>query len=164
MTRFLSPLLLLTACAIDTAPVELEPVRWLQEAVTVCSAPRYEEATIAAAAAWTVGPELVYVGDCGDAQIAVLPTNSPGKRGILAQTVVIPWQKSRGLIYATVWVNEAPNHDLQAILTHELGHAIGLHDCDVAEATMFRFMEWHDLGPRDISEYDIEQVEKLYGR
>ncbi len=153
---------LLCGCAIDTAPLHMKPVRWHQEAVTVCSEPEYEEATIAAAAVWDMGPELVYVGSC-PADV-IVASGGPVYHGINAQTSTTVQLPEYRVIFATIYVYDFDRSlwDLQAVLTHELGHALGLEHTYVAGATMFPWIADHDRSARDLSETDVQMMEELY--
>lgn len=161
--------LLAAGCAIETAPPTRPYDRpsWHRSAVTVCAAPELEAVTLAAAAAWYVGPELVYVGPCGEADVVVLPGGPwKGEHGedMAAQTVMTFWTETGEMTLAEVFVApEANGWDRQSIVTHELGHAIGLDDTDVSSATMFRWIGPYDIGARDIDREDERMVRALYG-
>lgn len=153
---------LLSGCSVDTRPPEDRPVRWYYESLTVCSELIYEQETIAAAVAWYVGPELVYVGECGEANVAVISGVAAG--GGEAETVIDYGRVTHAIQRAVVYMDVKLPLDVQSVVTHELGHALGLPDSDVHEATMFGWIGTGEVRARDISATDVEAIEELYGK
>lgn len=153
----------LAGCTLHVQPPELQPVRWHADAVTVCAEPAFDVETAAATRAWHVGPELVYMGDCAEpAGIRVIAGKAAG--GGEAETVVEWFTRTGAIKVATVYVDElGRGMDLQSIITHELGHAIGLDHTDVGNATMFQWIAAYDTSARDIDEEDERMVRALYG-
>lgn len=64
-------------------------------------------------------------------------------------------------------VTESPGvMDLQNIVTHELGHGLGLGDlyrADTTEETMYGFSGYGDIEKRDLYLGDIAGIQELYG-
>ena len=60
---------------------------------------------------------------------------------------------------AMSWATE---YDLEAVLTHEVGHALGLDHSEVAEAVMHGAGKSGDPAKRELSEDDVVGVQSLY--
>jgi len=58
--------------------------------------------------------------------------------------------------------NEPDAYDLQAAITHEVGHVLGLGHTDVADATMFAKHEPADVHRRELHADDIHATRYLY--
>ncbi|MCA9604613.1 MAG: matrixin family metalloprotease [Myxococcales bacterium] len=98
----------------------------------------------------------------------------PHARGLLATTMTMYDEGSGALLDADVLINPttrltvvdqtgATNRwDLQALLTHELGHVQGLGESDVRAATMWAAIGAGDLGPRDLSGDDRSGLDAIY--
>jgi len=96
----------------------------------------------------------------------------------LAVTVSTFDAESGALVSAQVWINPdrkfelAPEklatsgddaYDLQAVLTHEVGHVLGLGEADdVPEATMFPTFHRGEMRQRTLSETDEAAIDELY--
>jgi hypothetical protein len=53
-------------------------------------------------------------------------------------------------------------YDLAAVLTHEMGHVLGLDESDVPEATMWPKIRRGDTEPRTLAPDDEQGVEAIY--
>lgn len=53
--------------------------------------------------------------------------------------------------------------DLQSILTHELGHAIGLDHSNISNATMYSIYQANSTHMRDLHSDDLSGLEAIYG-
>lgn len=96
-----------------------------------------------------------------------------GVEGAAAQTQRMGNKRDGQLFEADVEVNagevplcdgEVPGKiDLQSVLTHELGHVLGLpDDFENPDATMYFEIHDGDISPRTLSDVDVEKVEALY--
>ena len=59
--------------------------------------------------------------------------------------------------------DETPTADLLSVLTHEVGHMLGLAHSDDADATMFAFYNPRSLGIRELSNDDAEGICDVFG-
>lgn len=151
------PIFLLIGCA--------EPVgaRWEQPVVTVCADPGLQPELGAAAASWSRClhvPELLVEDSAGLCDIEVWVTRvdhlSTTRRAM-----------ARGEIrLATVRLSETADfssagYDLQSVLLHEFGHALGLPDIDAPGAVMH-----HEIAPGEVRQIlapaDVYAVMDLY--
>ena len=56
--------------------------------------------------------------------------------------------------------------DLQNILTHELGHAVGLSDVyndACSTVTMYGYSDYGDVAKRSLEQSDITGLQQMYG-
>ncbi len=58
---------------------------------------------------------------------------------------------------------DAACYDLTLVLTHELGHLLGLGESDVAEATMWPLVQPGETGRRELAVDDVDAILALYG-
>jgi predicted Zn-dependent protease len=92
--------------------------------------------------------------------------------GATAQTYLWPGTQERDIVFSTAkqW-SVAPNvtyhsHDVQNIVTHELGHVIGLGDIyreDSNYVTMFGYAPMGETSKDVLSPSDIYGVQQIYG-
>lgn len=99
---------------------------------------------------------------------------------VVATTLVTSDSTTHQIIDADILVNEAQHRfalladdskpgagledDLEAALTHEMGHALGLaHNPELASATMYPSSVPGEVTKRHLSSDDVSGVQKLYG-
>ncbi|MEM9070867.1 MAG: matrixin family metalloprotease [Myxococcota bacterium] len=58
---------------------------------------------------------------------------------------------------------DSPRFDLPSVLTHEVGHVLGLDESGVEGATMWPTLRRGDITQRTLSEDDVDGVIALYG-
>ncbi len=152
--------------------------------------PEIRQALAEAAGAWDLGGhvpsvELVHEVSAADRErafeentnwVGFADTWTYGDK--LAVTVSTFDAETGALVSAQVWINPdrkfelaaeklaVPGdgaYDLQAVLTHEVGHVLGLGEADDApEATMFPTFHRGEMRQRTLSETDEEAVDDLY--
>lgn len=100
----------------------------------------------------------------------------PWKRFAMANTLTSYNSATGEMLQADIMVNadmldelalepDAEHYDLQSVLTHELGHALGmLHTTHARSDTMWPTGFLGDLSHRTLEADDIEGVEALYAR
>jgi hypothetical protein len=84
------------------------------------------------------------------------------------------WSQSDGTVVgfdiridaSAAWsiAGEADAYDLQAALTHEIGHALGLEHSDLVEATMFGVHARGEAWRRELHDDDRDAVRHLYAQ
>ncbi len=142
-----------------------------------------------AASAWDLGgqvPHLELVDDLTKSDFERLRTGGLSFIGLadawtfgdkLAVTVSTFDSDTGAMVAAQIWINPdrafelgaagpAPGdqtYDLQAVLTHELGHVLGLGEAEHApDATMFPTFSRGESHQRTLSQTDEEAVDELY--
>jgi len=102
---------------------------------------------------WTFGDKLAVTVSTFDAETGALAS---------AQVWINPELKL-GMIEDTTPVANQELYDLQGVLTHELGHVLGLGEADHApEATMFPTFKRGETRQRTLSSTDEEAIDALY--
>jgi hypothetical protein len=156
-------------------------MRWAAEQVPVAldathgsrtlDAAQVEQALDAALASWSALPEArVLFEHALQAKTLVRFHHEhwPYAKDQLAVTILIAREKSGEIVSGTIEINEQHNrfgaggHDLQGVLTHELGHLLGLGHSDDAHATMFATTAPGELTQRDPNDDDRAGVAWLY--
>lgn len=119
-------------------------------------------------------PDLYAPGAPGVAVVVQRPW--PHAQGLLATTMTLYDDRSGALLDADVLINPAarltvlddaggdPSRwDLQSLLTHELGHVLGLGESpDDPAATMWARLAAGDLGPRTLARDDRDGLSAIY--
>lgn len=105
--------------------------------------------------------ELVYRGwpDSPD-RLAITRKLKSGDR-LLEADILVNAERFRFAQHAAPSA-EADTWDLQSLLTHELGHLLGLGHLDDAEATMHPDQRPGDVRRRDLSPLDVESLAAAY--
>lgn len=102
---------------------------------------------------WTFGDKLAVTVSTFDADTGALAS---------AQVWINP-ELNLGMIEGKSLQGTKEFYDLQGVLTHELGHVLGLGEADEApEATMFPTFKRGETRQRTLSETDEEAVDALY--
>jgi hypothetical protein len=93
-------------------------------------------------------------------RLATTKLSFDGSSGqIVAAEIVV---NDRDYAWSDRMVGDLDAWDLQNVLTHEIGHAIGLEHSELETATMFAHTPRDDLGKRDLDADDISAVAVLY--
>lgn len=172
MTRALATAVLvaLAGCAAEAAPPR---PRWAAAELSLCADDAQLHAPLqAAAAAWQgVAPALRMVdptaGPC-DVRVGYGPVPSAWGAATLRQYSA----DGRAIVRATIFIDgDAPVGDasidpaavdLQSVLTHELGHALGIRHVEQPHATMFEAIDAGDTSRRELSPEDVDAARELY--
>jgi hypothetical protein len=156
-------------------------MRWAVEQVAVAldaerpsktlDAQQVERALDAALTSWSALPEARVVFEhalSGKTLVRFHHEKWPYAKEHLAVTILVAREKSGEIVSGTIEINEQHNrfgaggYDLQAVLTHELGHLLGLGHSDDAHATMFASTAPGELTQRDPNDDDRAGVAWLY--
>jgi hypothetical protein len=96
----------------------------------------------------------------------------PGERFVIARTSITFDPRTGAIFDADIEINSFDNEfsiddeqvttDLQAVLTHEVGHFIGLDHSPAEDATMQANYDLFDLGARSLSNDDVAGVCSVY--
>ena len=158
-----------------TPDADGDPVRWETGEVAIALAPRAgdaaSEALDVAIHAWSKACEgrldRVRVDDPAAAALVVTWTEPwPYRAGYLALTAVE--HVSGDIRTATIELNasllrdQGPPYDLPSVVTHELGHALGMaHELTIDEAVMAPTLRPRTVR-RELHDDDIEGIQTLY--
>lgn len=98
----------------------------------------------------------------------------PHPSGLLATTMTMYQESTGALLDADVLINPATRFavvsatsganrwDVQSVVTHELGHVLGLDESDVRAATMWPIIAAGDIGPRSLAGDDRRGLDGIY--
>lgn len=152
-----------------------EPVRWQAGAVTIALHPsagtEASDAVDVAILAWSKACEgrldLIRVDDPADAALVVAWADPwPHRPGYLALTAVE--HVAGDIRTATIELNasllrdQGPPYDLPSVVTHELGHALGMaHELVIDEAVMAPTLRPR-TERRELHDDDVEGIQTLY--
>lgn len=81
------------------------------------------------------------------------------------QRELVEWDQVYNTYYPWSLAGEAGKMDLDNIVTHELGHSVGMADLytlSCGEETMYGYADFGEIKKRDLNVGDITGVDKLY--